>query len=121
MIASTWITKRYCKVKLFRFSQMAVGLLSVIMYFAVGPQDVVLAFVLFFLISFVVDLHAPIFWLTMVKAKKVSAWPVWHSVVSHSVKKPEWVWLEHWLAGCWRILNTRRAQSKANSRLPVLC
>ena len=62
MIASTWITKRYCKVKLFRFSQMAVGLLSVIMYFAVGPQDVVLAFVLFFLISFVVDLHAPIFW-----------------------------------------------------------
>ncbi|TPV57242.1 MFS transporter [Aestuariibacter sp. GS-14] len=62
MIASTWITKRYCKVKLFRFSQMAVGLLSVIMYFAVGPDDLVLAFVLFFLISFVVDLHAPIFW-----------------------------------------------------------
>lgn len=62
MIASTWITKRYCKVKLFRFSQMAVGLLSVIMYFAVGPDDLVMAFVLFFLISFVVDLHAPIFW-----------------------------------------------------------
>ncbi|MFS1701389.1 MFS transporter [Alteromonas sp. AMM-1] len=62
MIASTWITKRYCKVKLFRFSQMAVGLLSVVMYFAVGPDDLVLAFVLFFLISFVVDLHAPIFW-----------------------------------------------------------
>ena len=62
MIASTWITKRYCKVKLFRFSQMAVGLLSVIMYFVVGSDDLVLAFVLFFLISFVVDLHAPIFW-----------------------------------------------------------
>ena len=62
MVASTWITKRYCKVKLFRFSQMAVGVLSLLMYFVVGPNDVALAFILFFLISFVVDLHAPIFW-----------------------------------------------------------
>ncbi|QYK03048.1 MFS transporter [Shewanella psychrotolerans] len=62
MIASTWITKRFCKLKLFRYSQIGVGLLSVIMFFTVQPGDVALAFVLYFLISFVVDLHAPIFW-----------------------------------------------------------
>lgn len=69
MVASTWITKRYCKLKLFRYSQMAVGVLSVLMLFAVsGPDDVVLAFVLYFLLSFVVDLHAPVFWSAIVEA-----------------------------------------------------
>ncbi len=62
MIASTWITKRFCKLKLFRYSQILVGVLSVLMFFAVQPGDIVLAFVLYFLISFVVDLHAPVFW-----------------------------------------------------------
>ncbi|MCL1088795.1 MFS transporter [Shewanella profunda] len=62
MVASTWITKRFCKLKLFRYSQIAVGVLSVVMFFAVQPGDIVLAFVLYFAISFVVDLHAPIFW-----------------------------------------------------------
>lgn len=62
MIASTWITKRYCKIQLFRWSQLAVGVLSILMFIAVGPGDIALAFVLYFLISFIVDLHAPVFW-----------------------------------------------------------
>ncbi|MDR7049487.1 GPH family glycoside/pentoside/hexuronide:cation symporter [Duganella sp. 3397] len=62
MIASTWITKFYCKVKLFRWSQIAVGVISALIYFVVKPGDVMLAFVLYFLLSFVVDLHAPVFW-----------------------------------------------------------
>ncbi len=62
MIASTWITKFYCKVKLFRWTQIGVGAISAAMYFAVQPGDVALAFVLYFLLSFVVDLHAPVFW-----------------------------------------------------------
>ena len=62
MIASTWITKFYCKVKLFRWTQIGVGVISAVMYFAVKPGDVMLAFVLYFLLSFVVDLHAPVFW-----------------------------------------------------------
>lgn len=62
MVASTWITKRYCKLKLFRYSQLIVGVLSVLMFFTVQPGDIVLAFVLYFAISFVVDLHAPVFW-----------------------------------------------------------
>ncbi|WP_341937952.1 MFS transporter [Marinimicrobium sp. C2-29] len=68
MIASTWITKRYCKIQLFRWTQLAVGVLSVIMFFAVDPGDVVLAFILYFLISFVVDLHAPVFWSAIAEA-----------------------------------------------------
>ena len=62
MIASTWITKFYCKVKLFRWTQIGVGAISALMYFMVQPGDVVLAFVLYFMLSFVVDLHAPVFW-----------------------------------------------------------
>ncbi|GJJ00053.1 MFS transporter [Duganella rhizosphaerae] len=62
MIASTWITKVYCKVNLFRWTQIGVGLISAAMYFFVGPGDTMLAFVLYFLLSFVVDLHAPVFW-----------------------------------------------------------
>lgn len=68
MVASTWITKVYCKVKLFRYSQLAVGALSVAMYLLVKPGDVVLAFVLYFLISLVVDLHAPVFWSAIAEA-----------------------------------------------------
>lgn len=62
MVASTWITKFYCKVKLFRNTQLAVALISVLIYYAVKPGDVALAFVLYFVLSFVVDLHAPVFW-----------------------------------------------------------
>ncbi|HEY0061308.1 MAG TPA: MFS transporter [Telluria sp.] len=62
MVASTWITKFYCKVKMFRNSQIGVALISVLIYYAVKPGDVTLAFVLYFALSFVVDLHAPVFW-----------------------------------------------------------
>lgn len=68
MVASTWITKRYCKVQLFRWSQLLVGVLSVAMFFLVQPGDVAIAFVLYFLLSFVVDLHAPVFWSAIAEA-----------------------------------------------------
>jgi len=68
MVASTWITKRWCKIALFRWSQLLVGALSVAMYFLVGPGDVAPAFVFYFLISFVVDLHAPVFWSAITEA-----------------------------------------------------
>ncbi|WP_339896736.1 MFS transporter [uncultured Gilvimarinus sp.] len=68
MVASTWITKRYCKVQLFRWSQILVGVLSALMFFAVSPGDIALAFVLYVILSFVVDLHAPIFWSAIAEA-----------------------------------------------------
>ncbi|MBN1377820.1 MAG: MFS transporter [Gammaproteobacteria bacterium] len=68
MVASTWITKFYCKVKLFRWSQVIVAIISVIMYLAVNPGDMVPAFILYFLLSFVVDLQAPVFWSAIAEA-----------------------------------------------------
>lgn len=68
MVVSTWVTKRYCKVQLFRWSQIAVGIISVVMFFAVEPGDMMLAFVLYIVLSFVVDLHAPIFWSAIAEA-----------------------------------------------------
>jgi GPH family glycoside/pentoside/hexuronide:cation symporter len=62
MVASTWITKKFCKIQLFRWSQLATFALSVFMYFAVTPGDVTVAIVLFFLINFIVDLQGPVFW-----------------------------------------------------------
>ena len=62
MVASTWVTKFYCKVKLFRNTQLAVAVISVLMFYVVKPGDAALAFVLYFVLSFVVDMHAPVFW-----------------------------------------------------------
>lgn len=68
MPVSTYITKHYCKVKLFRYTQLAVGVISLVMYFVVKPGDMVLAYVLYFILSFVVDLHAPVFWSAIAEA-----------------------------------------------------
>lgn len=68
MPASTYITKRYCKVKLFKYTQLAVGVISIVMFFAIKPGDMVLAYVLYFILSFVVDLHAPVFWSAIAEA-----------------------------------------------------
>jgi GPH family glycoside/pentoside/hexuronide:cation symporter len=62
MVASTWITKKFCKIQLFRWSQLITFALSVGMFFAVGPGSIALAFVFFFTINFIVDLQGPVFW-----------------------------------------------------------
>lgn len=62
MVASTWLTKFICKIQLFRWSQLLTVVLSVAMFFFVKPGDTVLAIVFFYVVFFVVDLHAPIFW-----------------------------------------------------------
>jgi len=68
MIASTLITKFYCKVKLFRYSQVLTFVLCIAMYFTVGQDDIVLAFVFTFLIWFAADLYMPIFWSSIAEA-----------------------------------------------------
>lgn len=62
MVASTWTTKKLCKIQLFRCSQLLTFALSVIMYLTVKPGQVAPAFVLYFLINFIVDLQGPVFW-----------------------------------------------------------
>lgn len=70
MPVSTFITKRFCKVKLFWMSQFAVGVISVLMFFVVQPQpdSLLLAYVMYFILSFVVDVHAPVFWSAIAEA-----------------------------------------------------
>jgi glycoside/pentoside/hexuronide:cation symporter, GPH family len=68
MIASTWITKFYCKIKLFRYSQIITFVLCIAMYFTVGQDDIVLAFGFTFLIWFSADLYMPIFWSSIAEA-----------------------------------------------------
>lgn len=62
MVASTWITKKFCKIQLFRWSQLITFALSVIMFVGVESSGVALAFGLYFLINFIVDLQGPVFW-----------------------------------------------------------
>ncbi|MDH4124313.1 MAG: MFS transporter [Gammaproteobacteria bacterium] len=68
MIASTWITKFYCKIKLFRYSQILTFVLCIAMYFTVGQDDIALAFVFTFLIWFFADQYMPIFWSSIAEA-----------------------------------------------------
>lgn len=68
MPASTYITKRYCKVKLFKYTQLIVGGISALMFFLVDPGDLYMAYVLYFMLSFIVDLHAPVFWSAIAEA-----------------------------------------------------
>lgn len=68
MIASTWITKFYCKVKLFKYSQILTFALCIAMYFIVGQDDMILAFVFTFLVWFAADLYMPIFWSSIAEA-----------------------------------------------------
>ncbi len=68
MPVSTFITKRYCKVKLFKYTQLAVGVISLVMFFVIKPGDMLLAYLLYFILSFVVDLHAPVFWSAIAEA-----------------------------------------------------
>jgi GPH family glycoside/pentoside/hexuronide:cation symporter len=68
MPVSTLITKHYCKIKLFKYTQLAVGGISLLMFLAIKPGDLMLAYVLYFILSFVVDLHAPVFWSAIAEA-----------------------------------------------------
>ncbi|WNH09285.1 MFS transporter [Thalassobellus suaedae] len=68
MPVSTFITQRYCKVKLFKYTQLAVGVISLVMFFVIKPGDMLLAYILYFILSFVVDLHAPVFWSAIAEA-----------------------------------------------------
>ncbi len=70
MPASTLITKRFDKVKLFWMSQFGVVILSIFMFFLVQPHptNMMTAYVTYFILSFVVDLHAPVFWSAIAEA-----------------------------------------------------
>ncbi|HEI8867436.1 TPA: MFS transporter [Serratia odorifera] len=68
MISTTYITRAYDKIKLFRHSQMMTFILSLAMYFLVGQGDLWLAFVAYFLINYFCDMQMPIFWSSIAEA-----------------------------------------------------
>ena len=51
-------------------SQLGVGVLSVLMFVLVQPKpdSILLAYVLYFILSVVVDVHAPVFWSAIAEA-----------------------------------------------------
>ncbi|ECD8523797.1 MFS transporter, partial [Salmonella enterica] len=49
MIATTWITKFWDKIKMFRYTQIITFILSALMYFSVGRENLILAFAFYFL------------------------------------------------------------------------
>ena len=68
MVSTTWLTRFYDKIKLFRYTQLMTFALSIAMYLLVGQQDVVLAFVFYFLINFFCDMQMPVFWSSIAEA-----------------------------------------------------
>ncbi|MDI8841689.1 hypothetical protein MJI69_29600, partial [Salmonella enterica subsp. enterica serovar Anatum] len=42
MIATTWITKFWNKIKMFRYTQIITFILSALMYFSVGRENLIL-------------------------------------------------------------------------------
>ncbi|WP_435928342.1 MFS transporter [Dryocola sp. BD613] len=68
MIATTWVTRFWDKIKMFRYTQLMTFALSIAMYFCVGQQNLVLAFVFYFLINFFCDMQMPVFWSSIAEA-----------------------------------------------------
>lgn len=68
MVVSTWITKTIDKVIIFRYSQIATFVAGAAMYFCVGSNDILLAFIFYFIVSFLADLQLPIFWASIAEA-----------------------------------------------------
>uniref|UniRef100_UPI000A79D607 MFS transporter n=1 Tax=Citrobacter amalonaticus TaxID=35703 RepID=UPI000A79D607 len=68
MIATTWVTKFWDKIKMFRYTQLMTFALSLGMYLCVGQQNLILAFVFYFLINFFCDMQMPVFWSSIAEA-----------------------------------------------------
>lgn len=62
VITSTWLTKKHCKIKVFRYSQIATFFISVLFFIFSETGNYLLSYSLFFLLSFFSTLYAPIFW-----------------------------------------------------------
>lgn len=96
MIATTWITKFWDKIKMFRYTQIITFILSALMYFSVGRENLVLAFAFYFLINFFCDMQMPVFWSSIAEAvdygerKPVCAFPGWRLAASSSSRSLGW-------------------------------
>ncbi|WP_254554578.1 MFS transporter, partial [Salmonella enterica] len=66
--ATTWITKFWDNIMMFRYSQIITFILSALMYFSVGSENLILAFAFYFLINFLFDMQMQVFWSSIYEA-----------------------------------------------------
>lgn len=65
---SEWLTKRFCKIKVFEYSMYVAAVAGVISYFMVGKGDFALAVFFYFLTCFLSDINTPILWASITEA-----------------------------------------------------
>lgn len=68
MIVAGYMVKSVNKLTMFRVSQAATFLFSVVMFFLVDRESVILAFTLYFIITFLADMQLPVYWASIAEA-----------------------------------------------------
>lgn len=59
---STFLTKHFCKVKVFKYSMLLAALNGVLMFYFVGQGDIYLGIFFYFVSCLLSDINTPIFW-----------------------------------------------------------
>lgn len=67
MIACTWLTRLYDKIKIFRYTQLLAFVVGGAMYF-VQPNSIVLAFTFYIVVTFLTDIQLPIYWASIAES-----------------------------------------------------
>lgn len=68
MIVAGYMVRRINKLTMFRVSQAATFLFSLLMFLLVERETVVLAFTLYFIITFLADMQLPVYWASIAEA-----------------------------------------------------
>lgn len=68
MFGANFAAKRMNKLTMFRLSQAATFVFSAIMFMVVGRDAIILAFVFYFIITFLADMQLPVYWASIAEA-----------------------------------------------------
>jgi GPH family glycoside/pentoside/hexuronide:cation symporter len=67
-IISRKLTKKYCKVRVYRYSLYGAGVISACAFFFVGHMDLYTAIIFYFLNCLISDINTPILWASITEA-----------------------------------------------------
>ncbi|MGY5956023.1 Glycoside/pentoside/hexuronide:cation symporter, GPH family [Kosakonia sp. BK9b] len=68
MFGANFAAKRMNKLTMFRISQAATFIFSAVMFMVVGRDALVLAFIFYFIITFLADMQLPVYWASIAEA-----------------------------------------------------
>lgn len=68
MIATGYVVKRINKLTMFRISQATTFLFSAAMFVLVDSDTILLAFTLYFIVTFLADMQLPVYWASIAEA-----------------------------------------------------